>query len=46
VYREFVSLAAGELELDNALYERIVDVCGWPRADVATADSPTLADGE
>jgi hypothetical protein len=28
------------------LYERIVEMCGWPRDHVVTTDSPTLADGE
>jgi Helix-turn-helix domain len=29
--REYRALEAGELQLDYALYLRIVDVCGWPR---------------
>jgi hypothetical protein len=24
------ALEAGELEIDNEMFERIVDVCGWP----------------
>jgi hypothetical protein len=39
-------LEAGELEIDNDLYERIVEACGWPRGHAATVDSPTLADEE
>ena len=49
-YRQYLALEAGELKIDNALFERIVDVCGWPRAlltgTVATSHSPTLAAGE
>jgi hypothetical protein len=45
-FRQYVALEAGEVEIDNDLCERIVDVCGWPRGHVATADSPTLAMGE
>jgi uncharacterized protein len=44
------ALQAGELEIDNALYERIILVRGWPRslvtARVATAGSPTPVPGE
>ena len=29
-YRKYLALEAGEMEIDNELYERIVDVCGWP----------------
>jgi hypothetical protein len=39
--REYRALEAGELEIDNDLYERIVDVCGWPTGSVATRESPT-----
>jgi hypothetical protein len=39
--REYRALEAGELEVDNDLYERIVDVCGWPTGSVATRESPT-----
>jgi hypothetical protein len=45
-YRQYLALEAGELEIDNVLHERIVDVCGWPRDHVALAGSPTLADEE
>jgi hypothetical protein len=40
-YRQYLALEAGELEIDNELFERIVEVCGWPRVlvtgTVATA---------
>ena len=29
--REYRALEAGELHISNDLYERIVEVCGWPR---------------
>jgi hypothetical protein len=29
--REYRSLEAGELHITNDLYERIADLCGWPR---------------
>jgi len=28
---EYRSLEAGELHITNDLYERIVELCGWPR---------------
>jgi Helix-turn-helix domain len=28
---EYHSLEAGELHISNDLYERIVELCGWPR---------------
>ena len=28
---EYRALEAGELHTTNDLYERIVDLCGWPR---------------
>jgi hypothetical protein len=41
-YRQCLALEAGEMEIDNALCERIVEVCGWPGASCATSGSPTL----
>jgi hypothetical protein len=29
--REYRSFEAGELHISNDPYERIVDLCGWPR---------------
>jgi hypothetical protein len=29
--RDYRALEAGELWIDYELYERIVDLCGWPR---------------
>ena len=29
--REYRELEAGRLHISNDLYQRIVDVCGWPR---------------
>ena len=29
--RQYRALEAGELWIDYDLYERIVDLCGWPR---------------
>jgi hypothetical protein len=29
--REYRSLEAGDLHISNDLYERIVELCGWPR---------------
>ena len=28
---EYRALEAGEMHITNDLYERIVDLCGWPR---------------
>ena len=28
---EYRALEAGELHISNDLYERIVELCGWPR---------------
>ena len=28
---EYQALEAGELHIDYDLYERIVDLCGWPK---------------
>jgi hypothetical protein len=28
---DYRALEAGELHITNNLYERIVDLCGWPR---------------
>jgi hypothetical protein len=40
-YRQYLALEAGELEIDNELFERIVPVCGWPTGSAATRESPT-----
>jgi hypothetical protein len=29
--RQYRALEAGELWIDRDLYERIVELCGWPR---------------
>jgi hypothetical protein len=29
--RQYRALEVGELHIPNDLYERIVEVCGWPR---------------
>jgi hypothetical protein len=29
--REYRALEAGEMHISNDLYERIVELCGWPR---------------
>lgn len=29
--RQYRSLEAGELQISNDLFERVVDLCGWPR---------------
>jgi hypothetical protein len=29
--RQYRELEAGELHITNDLYERIVELCGWPR---------------
>ena len=31
---EYRALEAGELSITNDIYERIVDLCGWPRGKV------------
>jgi len=28
---EYRALGAGEIHISNDLYERIVDLCGWPK---------------
>ena len=28
---EYRSLEAGDLHISNDLYERIIELCGWPR---------------
>ena len=32
--REYRELEAGRLWISNDLYERIVEVCGWPRSRI------------
>jgi len=30
-FHDYRALEVGELHITNDLYERIVDLCGWPR---------------
>ena len=30
-FREYRALEAGEMHITSDLYERIVELCGWPR---------------
>ena len=32
---DYRALEAGELHITNDLYERIVELCGWPRSEPA-----------